>query len=115
MGDWCVPAGHDNQVNEDRDAYHGQALPMRRIQAFGPTGPESPGEILSLDKRGLMGVPFSDSFSDPGRRDLVADGVVGVVIRNSGIHKQWSSFSAALLPLRHISRDGAAIARTARN
>ena len=21
MGDWCVPARHDNQVNEDRDAY----------------------------------------------------------------------------------------------
>ena len=22
MGDWCVPAGHDSQVNEDRDAYY---------------------------------------------------------------------------------------------
>ena len=24
MGDWRVPAGHDSQANEDRDAYHGQ-------------------------------------------------------------------------------------------
>jgi len=55
MGDWCVPAGHDNQVNEDRDAYHGQGPPMRRVQAFGPTGQESPREFFSLDTRGLMG------------------------------------------------------------
>jgi hypothetical protein len=26
MGDWCVSAGHDNQVNEDRGAYHGHCL-----------------------------------------------------------------------------------------
>ena len=58
MGDWCVPAGHDNQVSEDRDAYHGQRRAMRRIQASGPTGRESPRELFSLDKRGLMGDSF---------------------------------------------------------
>jgi hypothetical protein len=75
MGDWCVPAGHDNQLNEDRDAYHGQRQAMRRNQAIGPTGRESPREIFSLDKRGLMG----DASGSP--RDL----------RPGASHLSWGS------------------------
>ena len=59
MGDWHVPAGHDGQANEDRDAYHRQRPAISAVSGVRPNkGRTAYGRFFALTKRGLMGVPL---------------------------------------------------------
>ena len=61
MGDWCVPAGHDNQANENQGAYQRQSPPGAEpaiSDVPSNRGRIANGRFLRLDRRGLMGDPF---------------------------------------------------------